>query len=350
MQRIFRSGVLLIGIAATAAAVRSATRSWPITIAAAAIATAAAAAYIALSRKNRATAGFVAPARRSRFDAIRRFLHLSLIMFLHLSLIIIAAGRAEAARPTSAETHWLAGNFVLPDRFYVHRRCSDVSEFAKRLSNPSDEVRELSELVAKNCAAVANQTLSAAEWVDSTEPVVASLSAKIECPNCVNVDLSVRQAIPRNLATYTLLLVPSDAWLVKNPKSVGNLRRAFLNFGRSIGPLHGAIWLADPENGIDVVRSKDYADRFDLDYGDGPYIIFTNQRPDTAGAKRLIVLRLDGIDVPGTIKLLDQIAGELRNNRKPSQTALLLSELKEYFVALAVKHPELLKRLIFGGD
>lgn len=338
MNTKVRSLLIVISVAAIAAAVRLKWRD-PSWLTALCLLVAIAAGFVALRRpRTSSSIGFAPAGRRSRWEAVRRALHLCMCLG-----VLTPTARGDDLSP--AQKQWLAGAYVLPDKLYVDARCTKVGELAKKDTESGVAIRH----VLTHCAEARAGSMSVSEWVEVTEPLIAQILAREECDNCLHAELTVRQEIPRNLKTYTMFLAPSEAWRsAVESEDLADLRRGFLSFGESIGPAHGAIWLADRMKVVDVIRSQSYCDRFNLDYDDGPYLVFTEVRPDLT-RKAAIVLRLDGIGPDGAVRIMEALAQDLRREKKPSKTGLLLRELGEFFKSLAEKHPEIVKRIIFGS-
>lgn len=157
------------------------------------------------------------------------------------------------------------------------------------------------------------------------------------------------EEIPKNFKSYCLFLIPSEHWLKKEQyKAVGKLWELFVNFGRAIGEDNLAVWfieyeeskltdpipilkhdisLKKPKNGkseykmfsTDYIRSKNYCDKFNLNYNDGPYIIFTETHPDKSSTEDILCIKFNNISPDRIIKFINDLEKDIRAGKKPTK-------------------------------
>lgn len=273
---------------------------------------------------------------------------LRLLSLLALAFPLASGGLAE---PFSEES-WV--RLELPDRVLVSRACGRHSWWDSLWSRYSAEVREL-------CESLETGAIGADEWLQRIDLIEKKIDSRSSCEECLAIPLPPRQPVPDNFSSYSIFLVPSilvegDPWA---------LRSAFDRFGEAIGERRAAIWL-DPfpyvffesiedENArdagnlrgprewphFDVLRSKDYCDRFGLDYNHGPYVVTTKKRPDlvTSNDER-IVIRLDGVSASGMVKILNILEQDLRRDLEVRKRALLFEEIKQRIIGLFESDPQ----------
>jgi hypothetical protein len=119
----------------------------------------------------------------------------------------------------------------------------------------------------------------------------------------------------KNFQTVTLFFAPGYQYH-EEPNSAYNMKmevlgKAFTSFSNAIGRNNMALWIGDDRRGyvFDILRGKSYADRYGLDYSNGPYIVWTN-----------VASFLNGEVKPSLIISFSQV--------KPERIAYILNELE----------------------
>jgi len=214
------------------------------------------------------------------------------------------------------------------------------------------------------CAHPPHSTAGRNKWLLSADSRLRDLYGRIPCDGCLRVDLPPTQPLPSNLSSYSIFLVPSLSTEEKSSAApIKVLRTEFEAFGDAIGDQRAAIWLKPAPypspaalaeesvalslHYVDVLRSKDYCDRFGLNYNDGPYVVTTQVRPDLVTPKdKRVVIRLGGLsddDMQHVLNLLEQ---DLRQAREIRQRQLLYEEVKDRLFEMAKLHPEIAKTIV----
>lgn len=184
------------------------------------------------------------------------------------------------------------------------------------------------------------------EWAAELERLMTAAMDNVWCGTCEAIpSSSTRVPLPGGYNSYTLLLVPSGVWRSrKMSDQMESLQEAYFSFAEAIGKREAAVWLQDPKRaGIDILRSKDYCDKFKLSYNRGPYLVFTRQRPDLAIVESPIIIKLSGISPERMIRVFNVLASDLRNHRDPTQGQLLLTELREWLGSAVSRNRDLIK-------
>lgn len=145
--------------------------------------------------------------------------------------------------------------------------------------------------------------------------------------------------------SYSLFLFPSTEWS-KNPDNK-RLLEQFQSFGDAIGDKHLALWFAITADEIDVLRSKEYCDRFGLNYNDGPYVVTIQKSPATwKRPDALYTIQLGGISAERRIAVLNVLEQDLRTEQRINQRNLLYAEIENWLLSEMEAHKDLLKGLI----
>ena len=171
------------------------------------------------------------------------------------------------------------------------------------------------------------------------------------------------EVVPGGFDTYSMFLVASKEWspvdsqdlasdVPNQQKALDALFYAFRGFGEAIGEFKAAVWLAPASRQgptppyPDILRGKSYADRFGLDYNDGPFVVTTRQRPDLVGSgDELVVVKLRGLGHQGIIRVLNILEQDLRNNREIRKRTLIFQEVKERMLQIAKDNVDLLEAI-----
>jgi hypothetical protein len=170
---------------------------------------------------------------------------------------------------------------------------------------------------------------------------------------------SSKDKIPKGYKSYTLFLIPSSDWDKDSTRQiVEKMSSNFRNFGESIGSDNLAVWFVifisdmgklghhtfydiwpDKEKlslyeefQTDYIRSKEYCDKYNLSYNDGPYVVFTTKHPDRATLNDLIILQLNNIRPNRFILLLNDLEQGIRRNEINKKTKTL--KIKNYYEIL----------------
>ena len=136
--------------------------------------------------------------------------------------------------------------------------------------------------------------------------------------------------LPVGLESYSLFLFPDDSW---KKEELAEERQAllekFISFGQSIGDEHAAVWFEDDRGELDILRSRDYSDKFELAYEGGPYIVFINVRPDLyQKGDENFAIRLGGITTDDREKILDLLAMDIRSTDRVREGRMIYEEVK----------------------
>jgi hypothetical protein len=256
-----------------------------------------------------------------------------------------------------------SNEYVLPDVGYVQRECTLLhQQSAKYYPGVSHKVE-------RACRQFDAGKLNGDAWLAQIDPLARAIDREIPCLACLRQPLEPRAPIPESFASYSTFLVPDT--FVGNKldwDQILALRRAFEAFGDSIGDRRAAIWFDPERHGfirtaksetrnseplisvnplVDTMRSKEYCDKFGLNYNDGPYVVTTRKRPDRISVKdERVVIKLGGISPDGLVRVLNVLERDLRSQREIHKRALLYEEVKQRILTLAGRYPELAKGLI----
>ncbi len=163
----------------------------------------------------------------------------------------------------------------------------------------------------------------------------------------------ITEDIPTGYKIYTLFLIPSYEWSNQR-KDIAEqkLWNNFSNFGQSIGEKNLSVWFViktdyytyidipcanrykkiqpvdNSEIYTDVARCKEYCDKFELDYNEGPFIIVTEKHPDISSKKDVIVIKFNNILPSNVILFLNNLEQKIRT-RKPIKEPSKLTYLGE---------------------
>lgn len=176
--------------------------------------------------------------------------------------------------------------------------------------------------------------------------------------------------IPDGFDSYTLLLIPEPEWLEREDSKI-NIKKLFQRFhafGTSIGERNLSLWfystyhypdthtrinikavVTGPEitysqlikkeklehydgalMSYDFGRARSYCDRYHLNYNKGPYIVYTEDHPDSI-SKPEIILQLNGIATDQFIIILNKLEQSVRSGEKKPmrlRAALLYERIK----------------------
>lgn len=266
-------------------------------------------------------------------------------------------------------------NLVLPDEQYVNEECS----FLKERANGISSLRRVFQSIDKLCKSYSAGEIDGDQWVEEIAPLGRELEKAYlvqiarrsrvfggglnptaisrndehtasprenDSPRTNTLDPTEQatattipdtKPVPKGFSAYTLFLFPSEEWKDKNKQEeLKSLRQAFSSFGQAIGDKKVAIWFSE-RNGssVDTKRSKDYCDKFNLSYNDGPYVVVTPKRPDEIRrGDKVVIIKLSNITSIRRRQILNVLEQNLRNNQvKPRQ--LLFEELRQRIFTIA---------------
>jgi hypothetical protein len=149
------------------------------------------------------------------------------------------------------------------------------------------------------------------------------------------------QQLPNGFNNYILFISPSHTYVEKSSQEkLNNLGKAFLNFKKYIGQNNLAVWCGSINKNkfnFNVSLSKYYADRFGLNYNDGPYIIITNVNPshEDRNTEKPYYISFSSINPERIIVILNDVEQQLRTQQTINQRELYLSEKKQFIYSNA---------------
>jgi len=292
--------------------------------------------------------------------SIRHIAYLSMVL-----PIILAVFQPAIAQGFNGES----ANLVVPDSYYVAKRCSEAQDTLKCVRDGKElliEVdRKAAELVASKmsslCDKEAKGEISGDLWFEQFEKMSDSLERlTYSCgqrghsegtTKGIVILTSAQRTIPTNFKAYTVFLFPSVEW--SKPaleKDLRAIRSAFASFGASIGDTRAAIWFTEDRRSHlpDIRRSKEYCDRLKLSYNDGPYIVTSLKRSDgilSNSIDELVLIKLDGITSDRIVKVLNILEQDLRTDAKIRKRSLIYEEIKQRLLSIADRNPEIVKEL-----
>jgi hypothetical protein len=127
--------------------------------------------------------------------------------------------------------------------------------------------------------------------------------------------------------SWSLFLMPDYDAPYKKPDLVRQLKKAFENLGRAIGPDNVSLWLVTgeaeeqdhPESVYDYERAQEIIGQLDLDSATGPYIVITLTSPNyLSPGMQAFVARLTGIRVECYPQVVDSLAEYIRERQYDS--------------------------------
>jgi hypothetical protein len=122
--------------------------------------------------------------------------------------------------------------------------------------------------------------------------------------------------IPKGYETYTLFIATSYAYVDNlSGRDMRQLKKQIERFGGSIGGKNLAVWVREPnEDRLNVELGKTYADRLNLDYSGGPYLIFLTYHPDTVPDRNdfAAVIGFSNKTPKYTIEAIEYLEAEIR--------------------------------------
>ncbi len=284
------------------------------------------------------------------------------IAYLLVAMPILLVANQSAL---TQEYDGVSDNLVVPDSYYVAKRCSEPQDTLKWVRDDKELLRKVdmkaAELVASKmsslCDKEAKGEISSDLWFEQFEKMSDSLESLTDpCGRTVMCDkmfLPPPKPIPNNFNAYTMFLFPSVEW--SKPELAKDLRTissTFASFGDSIGDKRAAIWfMKDRYSHLpDIERSKYYCDHLKLSYNDGPYIVTSLKRPDgILSNDELVVIKLGGITPGRIVKVLNILEQDLRTDAKIRKRSLIFEEIKQRLLSVADRNPDIVKELAKGA-
>jgi hypothetical protein len=157
--------------------------------------------------------------------------------------------------------------------------------------------------------------------------VVSALLFFVSCESIdthythLGIDLDGQNAvdIPKGYKSYTLFINPSYTYnQSQTTEKINALGHHFKKFSDSIGDNNIAVWCGSRNKDkytLYISRSKQYADKFKLDYNGSPFVIFTDENPDTIAPGKdshVIILSFANMDVDRIIYVLNAVERKIR--------------------------------------
>jgi hypothetical protein len=284
-----------------------------------------------------------------------------------------------------AEKKRVERNFVVPDEFYISSRCVEQRETengnypdslydAKAIEHVAAELTLLCDRAAKK-EVLPDRWFSDFQGLQRTlerltTPVLPAIRSdaspeeraqKLEELLRWEEQLSQRESkllriyvppaelMPSDFAAYSLFLFPSAEWGgIELKDELNKIRNAFSSFGDATGNQIAAIWFTTRFDGVtpDIGRSKYYADRFGLNYNDGPFVVTSSVRPDAVTEKdELVVIKLGGVSAKRVVKILNVLEQDLRRHISIRKRPLIFEEIKQRLLSAFDDNPEIEKEL-----
>jgi hypothetical protein len=254
-------------------------------------------------------------------------------------VVIVAAAVAGGVMPgvSHGQAIGISRPATIPDNTFLQRQCAQIM---------TSKAGVETERPALESARDACKTyLSSPRDQSSRETfLLRMLALQNNLGEKLMRDLLVPQfggALPANLASYSLFLVPDARWRSADfAKQRQALWEAAFAFGRAIGDTHAAIWFLDHDDNVDVLRSQEYCRRFGLSYNDGPYVVTIRKRPDLLTADdEIVVIRMGGIAPENIPPILNRLTQDLTTSGRPGTGGLVYEEIKQRIVTLVAKYP-----------
>lgn len=278
--------------------------------------------------------------------------------------ILLAAYQSSLAQGVEGERKNLE-NLVVPDRYYVTKRCNEAQDRLTRVRNNKELLKKVdikaAELVAREmsslCEKEAKGEISGSLWLEQFEELGGTLESLTDpcgrTVHCMKILLLPQKAIPNNFNSYTMFLFPSAEWSKSEQMNdLRTIRSTFASFGDSIGDIRAAVWFAKGRRSDlpDIERSKYYCDLLKLGYNDGPYVVCSRKRPDEIlFDDELVVIKLGGISPDRIVYVLNILEQDLRTDAKIRKRNLIYEEIKQRLLSIADRNPDIVKELVKGS-
>jgi hypothetical protein len=171
------------------------------------------------------------------------------------------------------------------------------------------------------------------------------------CPNAIysthlGIEIDdLKSSIPDGYKTYALFINPSHEYNNKHLNDkIFILSKVFKNFGESIGEKNLAVWCGIIDDNLqkahfNVSQSKYYADKFTLNYNEGPYVILTDVSPDSISGifpknGHVMILSFSNIHPDRIVTVLNEVEKRLRGGKGGIKityyTQIAISRYRDY--------------------
>jgi hypothetical protein len=281
-------------------------------------------------------------------------------------LIVILLALWATVTPARAQLIMDEDQAVLPDAFYISKRCKEPQETLEKLKSRRGEFaitgkstheEDVAGEMINICDEVRKGNISADHWLTKFESLNLeySISPNDRSPNvdASTMFITSTKLIPSNFKAYSIFLFPSAEWSKSDREDdLKKIREAFSDFGSSIGTKRAAIWFSKSASSItpDIERSKYYADRFKLNYNDGPFILTSLKRPDKLTTNdEIVVIKLGSISAKRLLSILNLLEQDLRTDAAIRKRALIFEEIKQRLLSAIDHNPEIAKELAKGA-
>ena len=281
---------------------------------------------------------------------------IDLIVYLMTSLTFYSL-TSSIVSAKSEDNIW----YELPDPIYVANECmeagqrvSAVQASATTTIKSRAEARRVGESIKALCDAAFTKAIAPDDWLAQFYPKreeLAEIGRRGRYYRMHIIGPTVK-SIPNNFVAYSILLFPSIEWNAES--NFGNRRKlleTFTAFGESIGDQRAAIWFSGSgvSGSVDIPRSKYFADKFELDYNSGPYIVTSSKRPDSLlPGDEVVVIKLGGIQMERVVKILNLLEQDLRTGSTIKNRRLIFEEIKQRLISISDRHPDIGKEMVKG--
>jgi len=182
------------------------------------------------------------------------------------------------------------------------------------------------------------------------------------------------ESIPGGYNVYTLFLIPSLKWSSNRQNiSKEELWDNFYDFGKGIGEENLSVWfvtrreagsgsgiywinedrkiqpdrkIPPTDSGVDsvnitddIIRCKDYCDKFKLDYNEGPFVVITEKHPDVCTEKDIDVVKFNWVSPDRVILFLNEVEQKIRTG-KPRKGVSRFTHVSETLSTWLSEHKE----------
>ncbi|MCG7961650.1 MAG: hypothetical protein N0E54_02970 [Candidatus Thiodiazotropha taylori] len=243
-------------------------------------------------------------------------------------------------------------DLVLLDTDYIAKECSSLSNIAVKKTRS----KESKKIALDLCEEVKIGRITEDQWLDGINSHTQTIyNTEYYCATCIQMYIRDRRPLPRGLGVYVLALVPATDWY--EDEYIIEFRYLFARLGNAIGDARIAVWLGNPPDinkfelgfgAIDTERSKQYCNKLDLDYNNGPYILISKTYPDDLIKNSdYIIIKFNGIAKNRVGRVLNRLEQELRLNRVDEKRRVLLyEEVKQRLLSMYDEHNEAFKEIV----
>jgi len=161
--------------------------------------------------------------------------------------------------------------------------------------------------------------------------------------------------IPEDYETYTLFFATSYTYVESLSKNdMRELKKHIKRFGKSIGGKNLAVWVRNPDKDtLNVELGKTYTDRLytwykmNLDYSDGPYLVFLTHHPDSLPNENdfAAVISFSNKTKEYIVEAIEYLEAQIRRG-KVSQHGVIAVNYWLDFKSLVAKNKTILKEII----